>query len=110
MISSSLSFPKISSGLLRGSDRALPVRMSRLWPSLLDATQVVQPETILRWHRAGFKAFCAAHARVDGWTSLAVLFGSVGEWLGYPLADPTVGLLITAARSQNRNSRVRFHI
>jgi cation diffusion facilitator family transporter len=37
------------------------------------------------------------HARVDGWTSLAVLFGAVGVWLGYPLADPGVGLLITAA-------------
>src|SRR5262245_34298875 len=31
--------------------------MTRLWPSLLDATRVVQPETILRWHHAGFKAF-----------------------------------------------------
>ncbi|MFQ6015581.1 MAG: cation diffusion facilitator family transporter [Anaerolineae bacterium] len=37
------------------------------------------------------------HARVDGLTSLAVLFGAVGVWLGYPLADPLVGLLITAA-------------
>jgi cation diffusion facilitator family transporter len=37
------------------------------------------------------------HARVDGWTSLAVLVGAVGVWLGYPLADPLVGLLITAA-------------
>jgi cation diffusion facilitator family transporter len=37
------------------------------------------------------------HARVDGWTSLAVLVGAVGVWLGYPLADPVVGLLITAA-------------
>ncbi len=37
------------------------------------------------------------HARVDGLTSLAVLFGAVGVWLGYPLADPIVGLLITAA-------------
>ncbi|MSS71774.1 MAG: cation transporter [Candidatus Latescibacteria bacterium] len=35
------------------------------------------------------------HARVDGWTSLAVLFGALGVWLGYPLADPIVGLLIT---------------
>jgi len=35
------------------------------------------------------------HARVDGWTSLAVLFGAIGVWLGYPLADPIVGLLIT---------------
>jgi hypothetical protein len=42
---------------LRGSDRALLVWMARLWPSLLRVTQVVQPETILRWHRAGFKAF-----------------------------------------------------
>ncbi len=37
------------------------------------------------------------HARVDGLTSLAVLFGAVGVWLGYPLADPIVGFLISAA-------------
>ncbi|MDP1809680.1 MAG: cation diffusion facilitator family transporter [Actinomycetota bacterium] len=37
------------------------------------------------------------HARVDGITSLAVLFGAVGVWQGYPLADPIVGLLITVA-------------
>ena len=37
------------------------------------------------------------HARVDGFTSLAVLFGAAGVWLGYPLADPIVGLIITAA-------------
>jgi cation diffusion facilitator family transporter len=37
------------------------------------------------------------HARIDGLTSLAVLFGAVGVWLGYPLADPLVGLLITGA-------------
>jgi cation diffusion facilitator family transporter len=36
------------------------------------------------------------HARVDGLTSLAVLLGVVGIWLGYPLTDPVVGLLITA--------------
>src|SRR5438309_6277349 len=42
---------------LRGSDRALLVWMTRLWPSLLGAAQVVEPETILRWHRAGWKAF-----------------------------------------------------
>src|SRR5271167_2582358 len=42
---------------LHGSDRALLIWMTRLWPSLLDAVQVVQPETILRWHRAGFKMF-----------------------------------------------------
>jgi len=37
------------------------------------------------------------HARTDGWTSLAVLLGAVGVWLGYPLTDSLVGLLIAAA-------------
>jgi cation diffusion facilitator family transporter len=37
------------------------------------------------------------HARTDGWTSLAVLLGATGVWLGYPMADPIVGLLIAAA-------------
>lgn len=36
------------------------------------------------------------HARIDGLTSLSVLFGAGGVGLGYPLADPVVGLLITA--------------
>lgn len=37
------------------------------------------------------------HARTDGFTSLAVLFGAAGAALGYPVADPIIGLLITAA-------------
>ena len=36
------------------------------------------------------------HARTDGWTSLAVLLGVLGVWLGYPMADPLIGLFITA--------------
>jgi Integrase core domain len=42
---------------LRGSDRALLVWMTWLWPSLLGLSRVVQPDTILRWHRAGFRAY-----------------------------------------------------
>jgi cation diffusion facilitator family transporter len=37
------------------------------------------------------------HARTDGLTSLAVLLGAIGVWLGFPLADPIVGLLISLA-------------
>ncbi|HEY8743533.1 MAG TPA: cation diffusion facilitator family transporter, partial [Chloroflexota bacterium] len=36
------------------------------------------------------------HARTDGFTSLAVLVGALGVWAGFPLADPIIGLLITA--------------
>ncbi|MFD4601243.1 cation diffusion facilitator family transporter [Streptomyces sp. NPDC058464] len=37
------------------------------------------------------------HARTDGFTSLAVLLGAGGSALGWQLADPVVGLAITAA-------------
>jgi transposase InsO family protein len=39
------------------SDRVLLVWMTRFYPELLGLAQVVKPETILRWHRAGFRAF-----------------------------------------------------
>ncbi|MGG5173080.1 cation diffusion facilitator family transporter [Pseudarthrobacter sp. J1738] len=37
------------------------------------------------------------HARIDGFTSLAVVLGAVGVMLGFPLADPIIGLVISAA-------------
>lgn len=37
------------------------------------------------------------HARTDGLTSLAVVLGALGVLAGHPLADPLVGLLISAA-------------
>lgn len=37
------------------------------------------------------------HARTDGWTSLAVLVGALGVWVGFPLADSLIGLGITVA-------------
>ncbi|MDH6126649.1 cation diffusion facilitator family transporter [Kitasatospora sp. GP82] len=37
------------------------------------------------------------HARTDGLTSLAVLLGAAGSALGWKLADPVVGLIITGA-------------
>ncbi|MBE1493111.1 cation diffusion facilitator family transporter [Amycolatopsis lexingtonensis] len=37
------------------------------------------------------------HARTDGFTSLAVVAGAAGVALGFPIADPIVGLGITVA-------------
>jgi hypothetical protein len=42
---------------LCGSDRAVLVWLTRLWPSLIGLACVVQPDTILRWHRSGFRAY-----------------------------------------------------
>jgi len=36
------------------------------------------------------------HARTDGLTSLAVVLGAFGVWMGFALADPIIGLIITA--------------
>lgn len=49
--------------------------------------------------RIGSAALVAdgVHARLDGFTSLAVVLGAVGVMLGFPLADPIIGLLISAA-------------
>ena len=37
------------------------------------------------------------HARTDGFTSLAVVLGGIGVLLGFPLADPIVGIVISVA-------------
>jgi transposase InsO family protein len=38
-------------------DRLLLVWVYRLYPSLLNAIVIVQPETVIRWHRRGFRAY-----------------------------------------------------
>lgn len=49
--------------------------------------------------RIGSAALVAdgVHARTDGFTSLAVVAGAIGVMLGFPMADPIVGILISAA-------------
>lgn len=37
------------------------------------------------------------HARVDGFTSLAVAIGAAGVWLGFDAADPIVGIVVSIA-------------
>jgi hypothetical protein len=40
-----------------GLDRLIFVGLHRLFPDLRDALAVVGPETVIRWHRAGFRAY-----------------------------------------------------
>ena len=48
---------------LRTADRLFWVLLSRLWAGWTDAISVVQPETVIRWQRAGFKLFWAWKSR-----------------------------------------------
>src|ERR1035437_8110191 len=42
---------------LNNTDRFLFVWLYRWFPSVLDAVAIIRPETIIRWHRAGFRAY-----------------------------------------------------
>jgi hypothetical protein len=42
---------------LSNSDQLFFVWLYRLWPRLLRAVAVLRPETIVRWHRRGFRAY-----------------------------------------------------
>ncbi|MCG8351490.1 MAG: cation diffusion facilitator family transporter [Chloroflexales bacterium] len=61
--------------------------------------EVVAQYRIRVGKRIGSAALIAdgQHSRVDGFTSLAVLGGAIGALLGWELADPIIGILITVA-------------
>ena len=42
---------------LRTRDRIFLVWLSKLWPNWRTALLIVQPETVVRWHRQGFKLY-----------------------------------------------------
>ena len=50
-------------------DRAFWVWLSNWWPGWREALHLVRPETVIRWHRQGFRAFgpgsLVAGERVD---------------------------------------------
>jgi transposase InsO family protein len=51
---------------LTAADRLLFVWLYRLFPSVLNAIAIVQPETIIRWHRAGFRLYWRWKSRSRG--------------------------------------------
>jgi hypothetical protein len=42
---------------LGNTDRLLFVGFYRFFPKVLEALRILKPETVLRWHRAGFRAY-----------------------------------------------------
>jgi hypothetical protein len=51
---------------LRNIDRLIFVWLSRMFPSILDAITVIKPETVIRWHRRGFRAYWRWKSRQRG--------------------------------------------
>ena len=48
------------------ADRLLFVWLYRLFPSVLNAVKIIQPETIVRWHRTGFRLYWRWKSRSRG--------------------------------------------
>ena len=48
---------------VRSLDRAFWVALRRLWPRWKELLVVVQPETVVRWHREGFRLYWRALSR-----------------------------------------------
>src|SRR6266478_9525428 len=51
---------------LSSIDRLLLVGLYRIAPEVLDTLKIIRPETLLRWHRAGFRAFWRWKSRPRG--------------------------------------------
>ena len=48
------------------ADRLLFVWLYRLFPSVLNAVTIIQPETVIRWHRMGFRLYWRWKSRSRG--------------------------------------------
>jgi len=117
---------------LRNIDRLLLVWLYRLYPSLLDAIIIVQPETVIRWHRRGFRAYwhwksrhvggrpridCEIRALIRRMSRENPLWGAPrihGEllMLGIEVAESTVGRYMVRRRrppSQGWKTFLRNH-
>ena len=74
---------------LSGSDRALFVWLYRLFPGIAGAITIIRPETVIGWHRAGFRAWCGAGSpaiRAVGPKSIescAISFGACARRIGF---------------------------
>ena len=51
---------------LTNNDRWLLILLYRWFPSILRVVTIVQPETLLRWHRAGFRCYWRWKSRSQG--------------------------------------------
>jgi transposase InsO family protein len=115
---------------LRNIDRLVLVWLSRLFPSLLDAIIIVKPETVLHWHRRGFRAYWrwkswrrGGRPRIDGelWALIRRMSRENPTWgaprihgellmLGIEVSESTVGrymIKIGRPRSQGWKTFLR---
>ena len=55
---------------LTNNDRWFLVQLYRWFPSILNVLTIIRPETLVRWHRAGFRCYCLWKSRPRGGRTL----------------------------------------
>jgi putative transposase len=78
---------KIPRPRLQLQDRIFWILLRRLWPAWRDALVIVKPETVVAWHRAGFRLFWRLRSRRKS--------------LGRPTIDAEVRTLIQRMANEN---------
>ena len=79
---------------LTNADRVFWVLLRRWWTSWDQVLAVVQPATVIRWHRAGFREYWAWRSRPKG---------------GRPAIDPQIRALIRRMATANMWGAPRIH-
>src|SRR3979490_55496 len=51
---------------LKNRDRWVFLQLYRLFPSILEALTIIRPETLVRWHRVGFRFYWCWKSRTRG--------------------------------------------
>src|SRR5580704_14152061 len=75
---------------LNNTDRFLFVWLYRWFPSVLEVVAIVRPETIIRWHRAGFlRTFIGEMSRANALWGAPRIHGELLK-LGFEVAQSTV--------------------
>src|SRR5476649_2258756 len=72
---------------LTNNDRWFLIQLYRWFPSILQVLTIVQPETLVRWHRAGFRCYWRWKSRCRG---------------GRPQIETDLRALIRQIRSEER--------
>ena len=78
---------KVPRPQLRTQDRIFWILLRRLWPAWRHALVIVKPETVVAWHRAGFRLFWRLRSRPKS--------------LGRPKIDAEVRTLIRRMANEN---------
>jgi hypothetical protein len=64
---------------LAKTDRMLRVMLVRVWAGWRTALVLVKPETVIAWHRQGFRLWWTWKSRRRLWRKLMTLYGSYYE-------------------------------